>query len=284
VVVLAVRAVHVAVRAVIVRRGVIVGMRMTVIMVVIMALGRMGMPVIVIRVIVARMVVALVGLRSMAVVRMIVRVMGMIVVGMIVMGVIVVIVAALAVVVGRALGLEGTGHRAGGAALAADEFGGAAGHVEHVGGDLGGHVAAAELPGEAEQPGRVLGADLEERFPGGADRDEATVLQAQGIAVLQGRGLGQGEGQAQAALPRQALRRGLPGGMVENDRVDDRIGTDGDLADDGGGALHGFLAAERAAGAAPMGPDGRITRRFFGETERRMGTLTVRRAFPGRNA
>ena len=190
----------------------------------------------------------------------------------------VMVVAALAVVVGGPLGLEGAGHRGGGAALAAHEFGGAAGHVEHVRGDLGGHVAPAELPGEAQEAGRVLGAHLQQGLPGGPDRDEAAVFEAQGVAVLKGRGLGQGEGEGEAALPGQVLGRGLPGGVIEHDGVDDRVGADGDLADDGGGAQHGFL------GVGTAGGDGRITRGFFAPTERRRGTLAIRRAFVIRNA
>ena len=227
--------------------------------------------------------------RMMVVVPVIVRmgIVGMGIVGMRVMCVRVVrmvIVAALAMVVGRPLGFEGAGHRGGGAALAANELGGAAGHVESVGGDLGRHVAAAELPGKAQQPDRVLGPDLEERLAGGADRHEAAVLQAEGVAILQGRGLGQREGEAEAALPRQTVRRRLPRGVVEDDRVDDRVAADGDLADDGGGALHEILVSGWAGNAAPMSSGERITRGFFLQTERYGGTLTVRRAFVTRNA
>jgi hypothetical protein len=174
---------------------------------------------------------------------------------------IVVVVAALAVIVGGSLGLEGAGDRGGGAALAAHEFGSGTGHVEYVRRDLGGHVAAAELPGEAQETGGILGPHLEERLSGGADRDEAAILQAHGVAVLEGRGLGERQGEAQAALPRQGLGRGLPGGVIEDDGIDDRVGADGDLTDDGGGAQHEFLASERAGSAAGMERDGASTKR-----------------------
>ena len=67
------------------------------------------------------------------------------------------VVPAGAVVVRGALRPEGARDRARGAALPAHQLGiGRGGRdVEHVGGDLGGDVVAAELPGQARQPGRV---------------------------------------------------------------------------------------------------------------------------------
>ena len=164
-----------------------------------------------------------------------------------------VIVAALAVVVGLALGLEGAGDGARRAALAAHEFGGGSRDVQHLRGDLGRDVAAAELPGEAQEAGRIGGAHLKQGFGGCLDENEAAILEAQGIAVLDGRRLGQGRGEVEAILPRQGRGRGLTGSMVEDDAVDDGVGADGGLTDQGGGAQHGNLGSDGLGDLSPTG-------------------------------
>jgi len=154
-----------------------------------------------------------------------------------------VIVAAGAVIVGRAFGTEGAGDRARVAALAAHQLGRRrrCRDVEHVGGDLGWHVAAAELPGQAHQPGGVLGAHLEKILRGGAHRDQPAVVEAQGVAILEGRGLGERHREAEAALGNERPRDGLPGGVVEAHRVGDAVGAHRGPADDRGGCRHGTL-------------------------------------------
>lgn len=104
-----------------------------------------------------------------------------------------VIVAAGAVVVRLLLRPEGALDRGGGAARAAHQFGSAVRDIEHIRTDFGRHVVAAELPGEAHQPGDVLGAHFEERLLGCLHSDETTIIEAEGIPVLHLGGLFQRE-------------------------------------------------------------------------------------------
>lgn len=166
--------------------------------------------------------------------------------GLGVVAVMMVVMAALAVIVGRLLRLERAVHGGGGAAGAAHQFGRARRHVEDVRPDFGGHVLAAELPGEAQQAGGVAGADFQQRLLRGAHADEAPVLELQRIAVLQAGGAVQGEIDGQSARRGEVRVRPSPGDMVEGHRIDDEIGPDGGLADDQAGFGHG--------GPRSMGP------------------------------
>lgn len=200
-------------------------------------------------VVVAMLVTMIVGVVVSMITRMVVivpvMVMTITVMPVMVMTVMVmtVIVAAGAVIVGRAFGTEGAGDWARVAALAAHQLGRRrrCRDVEHVGGDLGGHVAAAELPGQAHQPGGVFGAHLEEILRGGAHRDQPPVVEAQGVAILEGRGLGERHREVEAALGDERPRDGLPRGVVEAHRVGDAVGAHRGAADDRGGCRHGTL-------------------------------------------
>lgn len=197
------------------------------------------------------------------------------IVSIVVMRMVMMIMPALAVVVGGALGFEWAAHRIRAAALAAHQFGGLGRHVEHVGGDLGGDVAAAELPGEAQEPGRVLGPHLQERLGGGPDQNQAPVLEPQAVAVLGGGRLVEGGGEAEAARPGQGRGEGLAAGMVEGDAVDDRVGAEGGFADEGGGAQHEILTSgtDRWSRAArPIRRRDRTPRQFSPRTESPKGT------------
>ena len=225
--VLAARAVDVAV----VMRVVLVVVRMTVRMTVLLAvivavvvtmMGMVVMPVIVVVMLVAVTMVA------------------------VVVPVMVVIVTAGAVVVGRRLllGAERALEGCRGAALAADQL---RHHrvvedVERVGGHLGLDMVAAELPGEAGEPDRVLGRDREQGLAGGEDAHQAAVLQAHRVAVLQHRRPVEVEAEAEAALRGELAIAAGAGGVVEGDLVGDGVGAHGGFADDGGGALHRVLA------------------------------------------
>lgn len=153
------------------------------------------------------------------------------------------IVSAGAVIVGLPLRAEGARDRGGGAALAPDQLGigRRVGHVEDVRPDLGRHVVAAELPGEAREAGRVLGPDLQQGFGRGAHGHEPSVLQPQGVAVLDRRGLRESEIEGQPALRMKMAARPAAGGMVEDHRIDDGIRPNGGLAHQGRGSLHGVL-------------------------------------------
>lgn len=201
------------------------GMRVSVLVAMVVPAGAVSVIVAVI------VLVTMVVIMGMVVMPMIV-VGGVIVRGRLVRVVVVMVVAALTVVVGRLLRLEGALHRRGGAAGAAHQLGRAGGYVERVRADLGGNVLAAELPGEAQQPGRAAGADLEKRLLRRAHPDEAPILELERIAVLQPQGPLQGEVDGQSARRRQVGMRLRPGGVVEDHRIDDEIGPDGGLADD----------------------------------------------------
>lgn len=185
-------------------------------------------------------------------------VLAMITVAVIVVGVpvivpvVMMVVPAGAVVVGLHLLLraERAPERRRRAALAADQLG----HrrvvedVERVRRDLGLDVVAAELPGEAGEPKRVLGRDREERLRGGEDAHQAAVLEAHGVAVLQDRRPVEIEPEGEAAPRREVGAADRAGGMVEGDLVGDGVGAHGGFADDGGGTLHRVLAGVRAGG------------------------------------
>ena len=149
------------------------------------------------------------------------------------------VMAALAMIVGRLLRLERAVDRIRRAAGAADQFGGAGRNVENVRADFRGNVLAAKLPGEAQQTGRIAGADFQQRFLGGAHADEASILELQRIAVLQARGAVQGKIDREPARRGQMRPRQTPCGVVEGHRIDDEIGPDGGLADDQAGFGHG---------------------------------------------
>ena len=152
-----------------------------------------------------------------------------------------VIVAAI-MLVGATLGLKRAHDGRCRAALAADHLGE---HVivldiDRLRRDLGRRVPVADMPGDAKQPQRVLGRDLQQSLRRGFDRDEPPVLQLHGVAVVELRRLVEVE---QEGEPTLALKRDpppLPALVVEGDGVGDALGLDGGLADDGGGAEHQF--------------------------------------------
>jgi hypothetical protein len=244
------------------------------------------------------MLVRMVVIMVMVIMRMMVRVrMGVPMVAMIVVAM---VVPAGAVVVGLALGPEGAGHGSRGAALATDEFrrGGGSRHVEHIGTDLGRHVVAAELPGKPHQPRRILRPHLEERLAGGPDLDQPAILETQGIAILEGRGLGQREVEAEATLGGQVRMALSTAGMIEGDGIDDPLRANRGLPDDRSGAQHDFLvsasrwdrSSARHAASLMAGvrracwPDNARREGFSSVSRRFAGTLAVQRAFHNRNS
>ncbi len=170
--------------------------------------------------------------------------MAVVLVAVVVMAVIVMIVAAAAiiamVVVHLRLRLERTLDRRHGAALPAHQLGdgGDVDDIKRVGRHLGRDVVAAEMPGEPHQPQRVFGADFQQALWSGLDLHEPTILQLQSIAIVEHCGLVEVDGEFQPA--RRRHRQGAPAAipMPEAERVDDALGADGGLANDGSGAKH----------------------------------------------
>lgn len=140
------------------------------------------------------------------------------------------------------LGPEGALDRRRHASLAAGEFrqGGVVRDIEGIRRDLGEAMLAAQMPGEAHEAQGILGPDFEQGLHRRPHLHEASILQPQGIAVVDDRlhveievDLGAGfalEMGVATAAPR----------MIEGDRIDDAIGLHGGLADDGGDAGHGM--------------------------------------------
>ena len=136
--------------------------------------------------------------------------------------------------------LERTLDRRHGAALPAHELrdGGNVDDVERVGRHLGRDVVAAEMPGEAHQPQRVLGANLQQALQRSLDLHEPAILQLQSVAIVEHCGLVEIDRELQTArgLHRQGAAAAIL--MPEAERVDDALGADGGLANDGSGAKH----------------------------------------------
>lgn len=146
----------------------------------------------------------------------------------------------MVVVVGAALGLEGALHRRHRTALPAHHLGQdvVVLDVDRVGGDLGRGMAVADMPGDTHQPQRVLGADLQQALRCGLDLDKAPVLQLYRIAIGQHRGLVEIEQDIEPAIGLEGKAAAIAVVMVEGERVDDALGPNGGLANDGGGAKH----------------------------------------------
>ncbi len=180
----------------------------------------------------------------MAMLVVVAMVMMMVIVTMVVMpaaaGVIMGVIVAVSMVVGAALGLEGALHRRHRTALPAHHLGQdvVVLDVDRVGGDLGRGMAVADMPGDAHQPQRVLGADLQQALRCGLDLDKAPVLQLHGVAISQHRGLVEIEQDIEPAIGLEGKAAAIAVVMVEGERVDDALGPNGGLANDGGGAKH----------------------------------------------
>jgi hypothetical protein len=155
-----------------------------------------------------------------------------------------VIMAAVLVIIGAALGPEGAGHGGEAAALAAHHLGD---HVvvfdiDRLGGDLRWGMAIAEMPGDLEQPERIFGADLQKLFLGCLDRDKAAILELQSIAVIEDRRFFEIDQHVEPTIGGQRYTAALAAFMVEGERVDDTLGLDGGLADNGCSARHGLFS------------------------------------------
>ncbi len=169
--------------------------------------------------------------------------MGRVVMAMMVMAMCVFRVIVPGMVIGAALGLEGTHHLCDRAALAADHLGQnvVMFDVERVSGDLGRRMSVADMPGQPHQPQRVLGAHLKQFLLRCADRDQPAILELQAIALAENAGLVEIEQHVEAADGAQHCAAALAALMVKDHGVGNLVGPDGRLADDGSGAEHGVV-------------------------------------------
>lgn len=181
---------------------------------------------------------------------MIMSVMGVIVMGIIVMGMAAVIMTSMIVawmiaigmivVVSPTLGLERPFDHRHRTALPTHHLGEdmVVLDVERVGRDLGRGVAVADMPGDAHQPQRVVGADLQQALGRRPDQDEPAILQLDRVAVVERGRLVEIEQDIEAGV---ALQRQTPAAailMVERQGLDDAVRLDRGFANDGGGAQH----------------------------------------------
>jgi hypothetical protein len=143
---------------------------------------------------------------------------------------------------GAALRLEGALHRSHSAALPTRKFrqGRIVLDVEGVIRNLGKAMVAAEMPGETRKAERVLGPDLQELLGSRLHLHKASILEPEGVAVVDGGLHVEIEQDLGPAFPLQRSLPAVPGLMIEDHRIDDTVGLHGGLTDDGGDAGHGF--------------------------------------------
>ena len=127
--------------------------------------------------------------------------------------------------------------------------------VEGIGRHLGCDMVPPEMPGETNQTQRVLGADLQQAFRCGLDLDQRAVFQPQGVAVVQHRGLVERDRELKSArrADADAIYRTVP--MAQWQRIDDALGLDGGLAENGGGAKHRRRSHGLRPGTTRPSPD-----------------------------
>lgn len=172
-------------------------------------------------------------------VRMIVVAMVMIVMAMM-MIVAAAAIVAMGVVMHLRLRLEGPLDRRHRAALPAHQLSQRriVGDVERIGRHFGRDVMAAEMPGEARQPQRVLGTNRQQAFRHGPDLHETAILQLEGIAVVQHCRLVERDLNLEPARRRRGHAAAIAVAVRETERVRDALGADGGLANEGVGAKH----------------------------------------------
>ena len=173
------------------------------------------------------------------------------------------IVVVMAVIIGATLRLERTGHRRDSATLAAHHLGQ---HmiildVDGVGGDFGRRVPVADMPGDAHQAQRILGANFEKVLRRGLDRDQTAILQLQRIAIGEALRSFEIDEDVQPTLARQRGAAALTRLMIERNAVNDAVGLHGGLANDAGGAEHGDLLNSCHTGYGDPGGACRLGRR-----------------------
>ena len=89
--------------------------------------------------------------------------------------------------------------------------------------DLRRQVAVAEMPGEADEMLRAPGEDAGQRLQRGLDRDQATVVQAERIAVAERYRLGQVEQEREPVLAGHGKAPAVAGVIVEHDGIGRRL-------------------------------------------------------------
>jgi hypothetical protein len=158
--------------------------------------------------------------------------------------IVVMVIVAAVVIIGAALRPEGAGHGRQAAALPTHHLGD---HVvvldiDRLRRNLRRRMAIAEMPGHLEEPQRILGPDFQQLLVGRLDGDEPTVFELQGVAIVEDGRLLEIDENLEAPVGGQRHPAALASLMVEGERVDDTLGLDGGLADNGCGARHGLFS------------------------------------------
>jgi len=149
-------------------------------------------------------------------------------------------VVVVAMIISAALGLERARDRIHRAALPSDHL---RQHmvvldIDRVGRDFRRRVAVADMPGDAHQPQRILGPNLEQALRSRLDQHQPTILQLDGVAIAERGRLVEIEQDIEAAIAFQRQATAIAVLMVERQRLDDLVRPDRSLANDGGGTQH----------------------------------------------
>lgn len=187
------------------------------------------------------MMVVIVGVMMPMVMMMVLMGMGVAMVVMVMAMAMMMMVMIVVAVMHALLRLEGALHGRRRAALPARQLreGGIVRDVDRIGGDFRQRVLAAEMPGEPHETQRVLGPHFQKALGRRLHLHQVSVLEPQGVAVVDDGLHVEVEQDVRAALPLQGRLTAAAGRMIEGDRIDDTVGLHGGLADDGGNAGHG---------------------------------------------
>jgi hypothetical protein len=113
--------------------------------------------------------------------------------------------------------------------------------VDAVCGELGWHVPLPHVPGEPHEPERVFGTNLDQGLRRGPHLDETSILELHGVTVIQHGGSVELEQDLESAMAPHSHPATLTGVVIEPDRVGDALRLHGGLANEAGGADHGFI-------------------------------------------
>lgn len=102
-----------------------------------------------------------------------------------------------------------------------------AGDADAVGKQFGGHVAVAEMPGQASEMVRIACHDLRHRLFGRDDGDDTPVVELQAVAILQMRRLRQVEEESDVPLPSHGDAAAVPAVMGQHHAVGGARGIPG---------------------------------------------------------
>jgi hypothetical protein len=220
----------------------IMRMAMVVIMIVVMIM-RIAMVVIMIVVMIMCLIVTTATSRTMSMMVTVIMVMIVMTVIMAMAVMIMAVITMCVIMIGAALGLEGTRHGRHRASQATDHFG------EHmivfdidcVRRDLSRCMTIADMPSGFQKPHWIFSFDFDQRLRCGFDENERAILELDRIAIIQGRGLFKIEQKRRALLARKRDASAMPPFMIKTHLINHFIGFDGGFAHNRSGPLHEII-------------------------------------------